>query len=90
MKIGDVKEIHIPAEKGYGKRNEAYVKEIPRKSIPESVELKVGTILMFKREDGYSMPATVTEVGKTEVKADFNHPLAGKNLIFSVKLVDIQ
>ncbi|HME87031.1 MAG TPA: peptidylprolyl isomerase [Candidatus Nanoarchaeia archaeon] len=90
MKVGEKKDIKISPEEGYGKRNDAYIKDIPKKSIPESVELKEGTILMFKREDGFTMPATVTEIGKTIVKADFNHPLAGKKLIFSVTLVDIK
>jgi peptidylprolyl isomerase len=90
MKIGDEKEIKINPDEGYGQRSEAYVKDLPRKSVPESLELKKGMILIFKREDGLRMPATVNEIKPDTVKVDFNHPLAGKKLTFKVKLVAIK
>jgi len=90
MKISEEKEININPEDGYGNRNENYVKEVPKNSIPKSIELKQGMLFMFKREDGMSIPATVTEIKDDIVKVDFNHPLSGKKLKFKVKLVDIK
>lgn len=90
MKVGEEKEIPIDPEDGYGKRNEAYVKEVPKQSIPSDIELKKGIILIFKREDGMRIPATVAEVKKDTAMVDFNHPLAGRKLKFSVKLTAIK
>jgi len=90
MKVGDEKKITVNPENAYGKRNESLVKEVPKSTIPKEIKLKKGLILMFKREDGYKTPATVTEIKKDIVKIDFNHPLAGKKLKFEIKLVDIK
>ncbi len=90
MKPGQEKEITIKPSEAYGERNENYVKELPRESIPKDLELKEGMILIFKREDGMRIPATVKEIGTKFVKADFNHPLAGKTLKFTIKLVEIK
>lgn len=90
MKIGEEKKIEINPEDGYGQRNENYTKDIPRKSIPKEIELKKGLLLMFKRPDGMSIPAAIIEIKEDSVKVDFNHPLAGKKLIFAVKLTGIK
>ena len=90
MKIGDEKDISIKPEEGYGKRNDTYIKELPHSSIPQGLEVKKGMLLIFKREDGLRMPATVTDIHKDTVKVDFNHPLAGKTLKFKVKIVEIK
>jgi FKBP-type peptidyl-prolyl cis-trans isomerase 2 len=45
---------------------------------------------MLKSEAGHNIPATITEVTDTEITVDVNHPLAGKTLIFKIKVVDIQ
>lgn len=90
MKVNEEKEITINPADGYGERNETLIKDIPRKSIPAELELKQGLILMFKRPDGMSIPATIAEVKDDAVSVDFNHPLAGKKLKFTVKLVAIK
>ena len=90
MKIGEEKEITIIPEDGYGHRNDAYIKDIPRDQVPKELELKKGLILMFKRPDGMSIPATIAEIEEKNIKVDFNHPLAGKTLKFTVKLVAIK
>jgi len=90
MKVGEEKELVIEAENAYGKRSDKYLKEVPRNTIPEKIQLKKGIILMFKREDGMRMPSTVTEVNDKTIKIDFNHPLAGKKLIFNIKIITIK
>jgi len=90
MNVGEEKDITIAPEDGYGKRSEKYVKELPKKSVPNDLEIKEGLLLIFKREDGMRIPATVREIKDDTVKVDFNHPLAGKNLKFHVKLVEIK
>jgi len=90
MKVGEEKELKIKPEDGYGQRNDKYVKEVPKKTIPKELELKKGLILLFKRPDEKRIPATVTEIKDDIVIIDFNHPLAGKTLNFKVKLIEIK
>jgi len=90
MKVGEEKEINIEPKDGYGERNENYIKELPKTSVPKELDLKKGMLLIFKREDGMRMPAAVLEIDDKTVKVDFNHPLAGKKLKFTVKLIKIK
>jgi peptidylprolyl isomerase len=90
MKVGQEKSISISPEKGYGTRHEEYIKEVPIKTIPKELEVRLGMILLFKRPDGMDIPCVVKEIGKENIKVDFNHPLAGKKLIFDVKVMEIK
>ena len=89
MKAGEDKEITIEPEDAYGPRNEEMVREVPRSNMPEGVDLKVGMVLSSQSPTGQSMPVVVTEFDDETVKIDFNHPLAGKKLIFKITVVEI-
>ncbi|MCX5717615.1 MAG: peptidylprolyl isomerase [Nitrospirae bacterium] len=89
MEAGDERTIRIPAEEGYGIRIEEKVFEFGRDRAAENFDPEIGQQLQMYRADG--MPITVKVTNKTE-KAfimDCNHPLAGKNLAFDIKLVEI-
>ena len=89
MEAGDEKTIRITAEEGYGIHTKEKVFEFGRDKAPENFDPEIGQQLQMYRADG--MPITVKVTGKTE-KAfimDCNHPLAGKNLVFEIKLVEI-
>jgi FKBP-type peptidyl-prolyl cis-trans isomerase 2 len=90
MKVGEEKVFTIEPKDGYGERSENYVKDVPRKSVPKELDVHKGMILLFKREDGITMPATVVEFTDEALKVDFNHPLAGKKLTFTVKLIEVK
>lgn len=89
MEAWDEKTIRIPAEEGYGIYTEEKVFEFGRDRAPENFDPEIGQQLQMYRADG--MPVTVKVTGKTEkaLIMDCNHPLAGKNLIFDIKLVEI-
>jgi FKBP-type peptidyl-prolyl cis-trans isomerase 2 len=89
MEVGDEKTINIPAEEGYGIYMKEKVFEFGRDRAPENFDPEIGQQLQMYRADG--MPITVKVTGKTEKTfiMDCNHPLAGKNLVFDIKLVEI-
>ena len=89
MKKGEEKEFSIEPEEAYGKRNPDLEKEIPRKALPQDQEPKEGMMLMMGTPDGQRFPAKIIKVGKEKVTIDLNHPLAGKKLIFKIKVVDV-
>ncbi len=90
MEKNEEKEIRIEAKDAYGERNEALVKEIPKKAIPPTVELKEGLVLVLKTPEGRQIGAIVKEVKKDTIVIDLNHPLSGKALNFKIKLIDIK
>ena len=90
LKIGDEKKIVVPAEEAYGKIDPKAVQEVDRASIPKDIPLTVGTILEATDPAGHTFPAKVTAIKEKTVMLDLNHPLAGKELTFQVKIVDIK
>ena len=89
MSIGEKKMIHIAAEEAYGLRKDEMVFEFDRSKAPENFDGEIGQQLQMYRADG--KPVSMTIVGKSEKSftMDCNHSLAGKNLIFDVRLEEI-
>lgn len=89
MNKGEEKAFKIASKDAYGEPVADLVKKVPRQVLPPEPEPKAGMMLALKTPDGNQFPAKIKEVTKTEVTIDLNHPLAGKNLNFKIKLVDI-
>jgi peptidylprolyl isomerase len=91
MKIGDKKKFTIPKVEAYGDVNPALVQVVPLDKIPEHIrtQLKVGGFLVMQSPVGQQVPVKVVKMDKTSVSLDMNHPLAGQDLTFEIKVVDI-
>jgi FKBP-type peptidyl-prolyl cis-trans isomerase SlyD len=89
MKVGETTEISIDPKDGYGERSEEAVQEVNKSMVPEEAR-KVGMVLQGQDNQGGVVNARVAEVKDETVVLDLNHPLAGKTLQFSVKVLDIQ
>ena len=89
MKVGGEKHVTVKPEDGYGKVNPNAIKEFPKEKIPPDA-LKVGAVLAARSPEGMVVPMTVREIKEKTVVMDLNHPMAGKTLVFDVKVVDIQ
>lgn len=85
MEIGEEKEVKLSPEQAYGPRNPNSIYMVPRSKFPEGI--MEGMTVGIPMPDGTKIPAMIAEVGESEVKLDLNHPLAGKTLIFKIKLV---
>ncbi len=83
MKEGEEKEVEIPPEKAYGERREDLIRIVPLQAFKNSnIHPTPGMILELE-----GAPAKVQSVSSGRVRVDFNHELAGKTLIFKIKLV---
>ena len=89
MKLNEEKKITVKPEDAYGLVNPQAFQEVPKEKLPPDA-LKVGTMLMAQGPGGQSIPVRVHEIKERTVIIDLNHPLAGKTLIFDVKIVDIK
>ena len=87
LKAGEETEVTLKPAEAYGEIREDLVKEVPRKQLPPGPELNVGMMLMVGLPNGTQIPAKIAEVKPETVKIDLNHPLAGKTLIFKLKLL---
>jgi FKBP-type peptidyl-prolyl cis-trans isomerase SlyD len=89
MKVGGEKHFKIKPEDGYGPVNPNAVQEVPKEKIPAE-GLKVGITLTARNTQGQMMQVRVREIKEKTVVLDLNHPLAGRTLLFDVKVVNIQ
>ena len=88
MKVGEEKDVHIISKEAYGEPNPQLIQEVPKAQMPQG-DVKVGMVLVMSLPNGQQIPATIVEVTDDKVKLDINHPLAGKDLNFKIKLVEI-
>jgi len=89
MEEGDSKKFNIPAEEAYGLHREDLLTVIGRSQMPADIDLKIGMVLQVRTPEGEIAHVIVQDMDNEKVTLDFNHPLAGKDLIFEVKLVKI-
>lgn len=89
MKPGESRNIRVAAAEAYGPRREEMVVAVDRKNFPKNVEPYVGMELDVCQSDGKVFPVKVADVSECSVTLDANHPLAGKDVIFVIELVEI-
>lgn len=89
MTVGEKKTINIPAAEAYGEKNEEMILEFPRAQFPADMTPEVGMQLNMSNNQGQNFPVVIVEVKEEVVMLDANHPLAGKELIFDLELVEI-
>jgi FKBP-type peptidyl-prolyl cis-trans isomerase SlyD len=86
MEVGEERKVVIPPEEAYGHRNEEWVESLPREQF-EGIQLEKGMVLYGQSPDGQVIAVTVKDFNEREVVVDYNHPLAGEELTFEVKVV---
>jgi FKBP-type peptidyl-prolyl cis-trans isomerase SlyD len=89
MKVGGEKHVTVKPEDGYGPVNAKAFQELPKEQLPPDA-LKVGAVLTAKGPQGQTIPVRVHQIKEKTVVVDLNHPMAGKTLVFDVKVLDIQ
>ena len=90
MKIGESKEVVVEPQDGYGEFDEEGFMDVPRTEFPSDMEIEEGLELSITDEDGQNQYARVEKVTDTSVRLDLNHPLAGAELHFNVKVVALR
>ena len=90
MKIGESKDVVVAPADGYGEFDEEAFMEVPRNEFPNDLQLEEGIELNVTDEDGQNQYARVENITDESVRIDFNHPLAGAELHFTVKVVALR
>ncbi len=89
MQVGESKTVRIPAEQAYGEHHPQLVANLGRDDVPADMELQIGNQLEVTQEDGEKFLVMVAGLTDDSVTLDANHPLAGKELIFDIDLLEI-
>lgn len=89
MEPKEQKTAKVPSEKGFGPYREDLVQEVNKELLPEDVKYEKGKTVKLPLRSGKMGDVKVLDVSDSTVKLDLNHPLAGKNLIFDISLLEI-
>ena len=89
MAVGEKKTVRLDPDQAFGDKNQGLIWQIPRSSIPDNIDLTIGTQLQVRSERGDPIQATVTDIYDQQVTVDANPPLAGQALTFDIELVEI-
>jgi len=85
---GDLVTLQLKAGDAFGERDESLVRTIPKKDFPPGV--KVGGQLEGRTDDGAPHVFHVMKVKGDTVHLDGNHPLAGRELRFTLKVTGVR
>lgn len=88
MNEGETRTVVVSSDKAYGDYDESLTEIVPIADF-EGIDLQIGLVLEGEDDQGNIFKATVTDVTKDEVTVDYNHPLAGKDLEFTVYIETI-
>ena len=89
LKTGDQQTFVIKPEDGFGAANPNNRQQISRSEFPEDIELVEGLMLSFADAQKAEMPCVLHAFDDQIVTIDFNHPLAGRDIIFEVQIISI-
>ncbi len=89
MRAGDSASLNIEAKDAFGPHNEENV-HIMRRDLFSDLELSEGTVVSFADPTKAELPGIVKSVFGKMVEVDFNHPLAGHNVVFDVEIIEVE
>ncbi|SNZ10563.1 FKBP-type peptidyl prolyl cis-trans isomerase /Apo-metallochaperone SlyD [Persephonella hydrogeniphila] len=89
METGEKRTIEVPAEEAYGTKNPELVQQVPKEYF-QGIELEKGMPLQAQTPDGQIINMIVVDFDDNTVTVDMNHPLAGKDLVFEVEVVNVR
>lgn len=91
MSLNEERILEIAAKDAYGEYNEDAVQQVPTFKIPNGANMPVGEIIAWKTpRSADPIPAKVLKIENQVASLDFNHPLAGKDIVYWVKVVGIE
>ena len=90
MKAGEKQCLSLDAREAFGFPEEENIHEMPRSEFSDEIDLQVNNIISFSTPSGEEIPGRIQEVHDDKVVVDFNHPLAGHDIIFDVEILEIK
>lgn len=90
MKVGDSKDVTVAPEDGYGEYDEEAFLDVPSNQFPKDMPIQEGLELTVRDDSGEARYARIESVEGETVRLNFNHPLAGDELHFNVKVVNLR
>ena len=88
MDVDEEKTVTLKPEEAYGEPHPNAIQAVPKENFP--AEAEEGMMIGVPLPNGQQVPAKITKITDSEVTIDMNHPMAGKTLVFKIKIVSIE
>ncbi len=89
LSLNDTSDVKVSAKDAYGEYDDKAVQTLPKEQFA-GLELTEGMTLYGQGEDGGTVQVTVKSFDNDNVNVDFNHPLAGKDLLFALSVTEVR
>jgi len=89
MNSGESKTVLVPADQAFGPHLDEMVVVVDRGRLPEGLNPKEGDRIQLQSRSGETVTVAVMDVSESTVTIDGNHPLAGKDLIFDIEIIEV-
>ena len=89
LRPGDSRTLEIGPEQGFGLPNEENRQLLRRQDFDPEIELATGLMVSFANQQKQELPGVVSRFVGDLVEIDFNHPLAGQDLVFDVEILSV-
>ena len=91
LQPGSELEVTVVAENAFGEVNERNKQTFPLEKFQHIIEddlipTEVGSVVSFKDAGGFDIPGVVSKLTDKTIVIDFNHPLAGKDIVFKAAI----
>jgi FKBP-type peptidyl-prolyl cis-trans isomerase SlpA len=90
LSAGTKETFTISPEKGFGQHNPSNLQTMKRDQFGDDIVLEKGLVLSFADAQKAELPGVVAEFTDEEVVVDFNHPLAGKDVLFTIDIIKVE
>ena len=90
MAAGETASFTVLPEEGFGQSNPNNVQRFARSDFASDMELAEGLVISFADASQSELPGVIQSVSAQEVVVDFNHPLAGRNILFNVEIIAVE
>ena len=89
MEVGETVQIHLTPSEAYGEADPRAIFTVPLAHLPGAEELTVGQRIYLQNSYGQPLPVKVTAMDDCTITFDANHEMAGKELNFTIELVEV-
>jgi len=90
LRKGQEQTVEVAPEKAFGQVNPDNIQQFPRYRFPADLVLEKGLVINFADAEGNDQPGVIAEYSSERVSVDFNHPLAGRAIMFRVKILEVE
>lgn len=90
LRAGEEARVTLAPDDAFGPHNPNNVQVFPRFRFPADLAMEEGLVINFADQAGNDQPGVITAFNAERVTVDFNHPLAGREILFHVKVITVK